>query len=1490
MMKSNSRRSPHHQRRFNSTSGSANIHNQQVPNPIDSSSSISFTTTSTSSSNSSDHTAAVTVDWPKQLQSQIPLQTPVRYDLPNTLEPAVIRDTWRLITEDVQKELLLIHQNHILFELAHFLIFQWGKGLAGMDIDLSGCALDKKEQLILCFGLLQTRLSSLSLPDVITLFSQCFVDSILNQQPFVPLEMVIKDLCKSKLSGLFSFTENPVEIPPSTISDPSHNFTFSETLPPPPPRSSSSSTSTFQFPVHNQPQAQKPEQPSEANSTPNSMISISSTALSDVTCSSPNKLATTRIAVTEISAETITIDSTTGRPRSTRITQSAQGLSRMETLLDESTVSPQRLTISATLSQGPSLLASSGLRPTLRNTRKRSMNGETIVEQISPSTTAHNSLLLCSQLEQLLSHLSTEIACLDSNPDTDIGTGSGNRGERFCPCGCYAEEHDGKFCFYDVIDDAHQTEILTAIQSQLHSDPSLEPKSVSTSVQSNTTGDVESPSTTSPLRSTFAELGTDLPGLPPGMCDSKADAEAISDNTAVQEQQPNDQSAAGFQSAGDRRLVWFNDIDAKTAYNLALFSFVGVHMLFKRLAYVGRHLEKNSDPITVEKMLEIKSLTDTFGICSQKAEKLKLEGNSHFRLKEFQKAIEYYTEAIKISPSNDNNKAIFYCNRATCFVHTQRYESAIADCTTALQIDPLFMKPLYRRAQAFEQIGNIGSALQDLTKLLQTDQKNVDAVKSYARLVELQQSKIPKNMPPPSTLPSGKSQRDSNSSSQKAVTQISHEFTTPHVAAMHQRKDSTTGSSIQPVNSVPHIPPPTPAKSEPTEPKQPVSVAASSPRGSGASKNKASSSTTTTPSQQMTKSSSTVTSGADAQSISVSAPNGAATQQQKKSTKKHNSKTEKATPAPQTAQTTTHSGIQTNENQIETPSVNSTAELTSSPQSSPQSTTSPTEHESVPLPSSTVEVPDISATEPSHPNNKKGKQKSKQPKGQPPPQPQLQSPIEKPAENSATTSAMPSTKKTEKKKAPQEEKPPDLFTREQSVQQPKQQPKKQREKKSGSQRQEQESREEAGESGDADSSSTSSSAESKLNEELATTSHDNVAVTSGAEPLPTIASTSSISEDPIPPQQQQQPPNNGNKKKQKNKGAAPLPIPPITTTENCTVVHQPEVAAASPPGSSHKKAAKSPDLQNAKRDGQATQTTKKQKSSPTIPLAPVVVPPTPTEPVIPPRPPASKPAVKTTKPNNKSAQSQSKQQQQQTTQQQQQLNSSSNSSDRSLPAHLWSILNADQSSQESEPLLGSQASDSIMDDGQHVFLSKLGLSKRISSDEVSSPAASPMPSQMEPATVPIAPLYHHTDQLFEPQMLPPAAAHFLSFGVPPLQPPDVHYATSPTLFPNTTGDVSQPPVPWDMDMVWMQQPQQAAAGSDSLFMLNLHSSHFAPSSTTSIPATTSVFEWNRAAVHDPPLSWTTTQPQPPPPPPEQQNIALTNSPFGFFSNISIAPH
>merc|ERR1712228_396941 len=100
----------------------------------------------------------------------------------------------------------------------------------------------------------------------------------------------------------------------------------------------------------------------------------------------------------------------------------------------------------------------------------------------------------------------------------------------------------------------------------------------------------------------------------------------------------------------------------------------------------------------------------------EQAVELKIDGNEHFKLKFYKKAIAAYTaglnlrvsempsdpEPTDVSPQKLN--AILSCNRGTCQFYLKNYRSSIQDCAISAKFDPTHEKAYIRACKCLEKL------------------------------------------------------------------------------------------------------------------------------------------------------------------------------------------------------------------------------------------------------------------------------------------------------------------------------------------------------------------------------------------------------------------------------------------------------------------------------------------------------------------------------------------------------------------------------------------------------------------------------------------------------------------------------------------------------------------------------------------------------------------------------------------------------------------
>ncbi|CAI0393796.1 unnamed protein product [Linum tenue] len=123
-------------------------------------------------------------------------------------------------------------------------------------------------------------------------------------------------------------------------------------------------------------------------------------------------------------------------------------------------------------------------------------------------------------------------------------------------------------------------------------------------------------------------------------------------------------------------------------------------------------------------------------ILLKKAHELKEEGNKRFQNKDYVGALEQYESALRLTPKSHPERAVFHSNRAACLMQMKPidYDSVIAECSMAIQVQPRFIRALLRRARAFEAVGKFEMAMQDVQVLLDADSNHRDALEIARRL------------------------------------------------------------------------------------------------------------------------------------------------------------------------------------------------------------------------------------------------------------------------------------------------------------------------------------------------------------------------------------------------------------------------------------------------------------------------------------------------------------------------------------------------------------------------------------------------------------------------------------------------------------------------------------------------------------------------------------------------------------------------------------
>ncbi|OIT33300.1 PREDICTED: outer envelope protein 64, chloroplastic [Nicotiana attenuata] len=139
---------------------------------------------------------------------------------------------------------------------------------------------------------------------------------------------------------------------------------------------------------------------------------------------------------------------------------------------------------------------------------------------------------------------------------------------------------------------------------------------------------------------------------------------------------------------------------------------------------------------SIQEQAEVATKSSTSGNAISKeasAEMAKEKGNQAYKDKQWQKAIGFYTEAIKLN----GNTATYFSNRAAAYLEMRNFIQAEADSSKAIDLDKKNVKAYLRRGTAREMLGYYKEAIEDFRYALVLEPTNKRASQSADRLKKL---------------------------------------------------------------------------------------------------------------------------------------------------------------------------------------------------------------------------------------------------------------------------------------------------------------------------------------------------------------------------------------------------------------------------------------------------------------------------------------------------------------------------------------------------------------------------------------------------------------------------------------------------------------------------------------------------------------------------------------------------------------------------------
>ncbi|XP_020590695.1 tetratricopeptide repeat protein 1 [Phalaenopsis equestris] len=141
--------------------------------------------------------------------------------------------------------------------------------------------------------------------------------------------------------------------------------------------------------------------------------------------------------------------------------------------------------------------------------------------------------------------------------------------------------------------------------------------------------------------------------------------------------------------------------------------------------------ERFEDALTEEQLNE-KALNQ--------ANNAKAEGNKLFGSGLYDEALSQYESALQIAsevPSSEEVRSMCHANRAVCFSKLGKYDDAIKESNKALELNPSYVKALFRRGEAHEKLEHYEEAIADMKKIIELDPSYEQATRNIRRLEPL---------------------------------------------------------------------------------------------------------------------------------------------------------------------------------------------------------------------------------------------------------------------------------------------------------------------------------------------------------------------------------------------------------------------------------------------------------------------------------------------------------------------------------------------------------------------------------------------------------------------------------------------------------------------------------------------------------------------------------------------------------------------------------
>jgi DnaJ family protein C protein 7 len=91
----------------------------------------------------------------------------------------------------------------------------------------------------------------------------------------------------------------------------------------------------------------------------------------------------------------------------------------------------------------------------------------------------------------------------------------------------------------------------------------------------------------------------------------------------------------------------------------------------------------------------------------------KEEANQLYKRGDYNGAIRKYEECLSIDEKNRGYKAVIYTNKATALIKQEKYDEALKDLTSAIELNPNYPQAYFKRGEVNQKLKNFDSAVHD---------------------------------------------------------------------------------------------------------------------------------------------------------------------------------------------------------------------------------------------------------------------------------------------------------------------------------------------------------------------------------------------------------------------------------------------------------------------------------------------------------------------------------------------------------------------------------------------------------------------------------------------------------------------------------------------------------------------------------------------------------------------------------------------------------